>query len=212
MKKILITGFQVFGDYAENTSELVVRNIRFIGPYAVEKMIFPVRIFGKSEDFGKDILHRAKIIKPRAIISLGMASSVHGLRIESQATNWVDNLKYCLASEQGKVISPCFEEHYRLPVNLKPWDISKIMSDLDSSGLTHEEEISQDAGAFCCNALMFRTLKLMRYEPIPYLFLHLPCTAGAIKDIPDFGKDKYLTSLPEIAKILTIIMDGLKTG
>jgi len=210
MKKILITGFQPFGEYTENSSELAAMNIRVVGPYAVEKIIFPVRIFGEPEDYGKYIIRRAKMVNARAIISLGMASSVYGLRIESQAVNWVDNPKYCLESEQGKVISPFFEKHQQLPVNLDSWDISKIMFGLESSGLAYEEEISQDAGAFCGNALMFRTLKLMQYErEIPYLFLHLPCTAEAVKNIPDFSKDKYITSLPLIAKILTIIMDSV---
>lgn len=215
MERILITGFRPFGDYAENTSGLAARNIRIAGPYSIERVVVPVYIFGKEANgFGKHIVKLAREIDAKAIISLGMASDIRGVRIESTAVNWVENDKYCLKSEQRKVIDKKLSAGYPLTIDFESWDITKIMSELKASGLAYESEISDDAGTYCCNALMFRILKAMQdmWCTIPYLFLRLPCTAEAVKDIPDFSKDKHLTSLPEIAKTLTIFMDGLKAG
>ena len=69
--------------------------------------------------------------------------------------------------------------------------------------------MSDDAGTFCCNALMFRTLlSLQKNEcDIPYLFIHLPCSKEAVKDIPNFDKTKDFMSLEKLEKVLAVILE-----
>jgi len=63
------------------------------------------------------------------------------------------------------------------------------------------------ANAFCCNALIFRTLQAIRETKynIPYLYLHLPCSAAAVEGVSSFKKENYLTSTCQIKEILNII-------
>jgi hypothetical protein len=183
----------------------VARNVRIIGVYSVESFIFPLNVFSRGADtFGRRIVNRAREIEARAIISLGTDPDVYGLRIESEATNW----------SKGRVIDISLPEYCPLVTDFESWDIAKIMSELNYYGLAHETNISGKIDTFHNNALMFRTLQAREkvWCTIPYIFLYLPYTAMAVESMPNFSKDKYLTSLPEIAKILAIIMDGLKAG
>ena len=45
MKNILITGFEPFGEYTENLSEVAATKLKIIADYNVYSLIFPVRIF-----------------------------------------------------------------------------------------------------------------------------------------------------------------------
>lgn len=207
MNKVLITGFQNFGDYSENTTEVLKKNVRLISSHAVEYMIFPVRIFSNgAENYGKQIIARAKEINAKAIISLGMASDVRGLRIKSRAINWVENEKYCLPEEHKRVLDKNLPPKYELDVDLSRWQMKEILSVLSKINVVYETEISTDANAFCCNALMFRTLQAMQESEydIPYIYLQLPCTANAVKNLPKFDKNKHITSVCQVSQILSI--------
>ncbi len=206
MEKILITGFTRFGHYRENTTEILKKYLPELGKYSVEYLIFPVIIFGPAEKYGEEIVAKAKEINARAIISLGMASDVHGVRIESRAINWVENKKYCLPEEHKKIIDgDAFPKDF-LCADLSKWDMDCIFSNFHARKLEHEPKISYTAGTFCCNALMWRTLSAInaaRYA-IPYIFLHLPCTLSASRGVPGFSKKNHLTSVHQAREILAI--------
>jgi pyrrolidone-carboxylate peptidase len=208
MDKILITGFERFGDYKENVTEIISKKILRISNHSLEYMIFPVRIFSNGADnYGKQIIARAKEINAKAIISLGMGSDIRGLRIESQAINWVENAKYCILSEQKKTIDDSLDSRSTLKIDFGKWNISKIFSAFKEMNIVHESEISIDANSFCCNALMFRTLQAIQIEgcKIPYIYLNLPCSHHAIEGLPDFDKKKHLISIYDVEDILTIL-------
>jgi len=206
MNKILITGFERFGDYKENITEVIRRNILKLPNHSLEYMIFPVRIFSNgAENYGKQIISRAKKINAKAIISLGMGSDIKGLRVESRAINWVENAKYCIPSEQRRVIDNSLSPKSALSIDLNKWDISKIFSAFKEMNIIHEPKISTDANSFCCNALMFRTLQVIQLEKcaIPYIYIHLPCSKHAIEGISDFDESKHLISIYDVKAILT---------
>ncbi len=209
--KILITGFEKFGDYNENITEIMCQKKK-LGEHDLESIVFPVRIFAHSaDDYGKKIVQKAQEIGVDAIISLGMASDVFGVRIETRATNWVENQKYCWPSEQERVLDNRFMPSYTLRVNLAQWNLGKTMFGLRDAGLVHEDSLSGDANNFCCNALMFRTLQALNEVQceIPYTFLHVSCNKEAVKGIKNFSKRKYLTSIEELEKALLIFIESL---
>ena len=182
MKKILITGFEKFGDYTENITEIAATTIKIISGYYVSDMVFPTLIFPTDgEDYGEKIIARAKEVGANVIISLGIASAAQGIRIETQAINWVENEKYCLRSEQRRVINETLILKKELKVNLDKWllgnsrDISALEEIMHLGKEDCKVELSSDAGTFCCNALMFRTLLALQKNnlDIPYLFLHV---------------------------------------
>lgn len=238
--KVLITGFEPFGSYSENLSQLAATKLKKLGDWNVYGMVFPVRIFPRKEnkntnlvtvvgasfpvvistetieDYGELVVAKALEIKADAIISLGIASDVHGLRIETRAINWVENFKYGLADEQQKVIVSTFLPKEELKVNREKWNLTKLWNLNYLSKKFNEADFdcnlnfSANAGNFCCNALMFRTLAALQKSKceIPYLFLHTPCSPGAVKNISDWDLTKDLMSLEKLAKVLEIILDN----
>lgn len=214
MKKLLLTGFEVFGNYSENISELAARKIKMISGYSVESLIFPTNIFSKgAENFGEDVVRKAEEIRATAIISLGMSSRVAGVRIELKAANWV-NSKYSPEEENGRVLNPQWPADRSFVMdlaNIAKWNILGIWSDLTKVGLEYEKMFSGNAGNFCCNALMFRTLQAREKRGcnIPYLFLHFPCTSGALKNFPASERMALsVTSLAKVRRTLEIVMDN----
>jgi pyrrolidone-carboxylate peptidase len=209
--KILITGFEKFGDYSENITEVICRKKK-LGEHDLESIVFPVRIFANAADaYGKKIVQTAQAIGAHAIISLGMASDVFGVRIETRATNWVENKKYCLPSEQETVLDNRFAPSYTLRVNLGQRHLGKAILGLRDAGLVHEDSLSGDANNFCCNALIFRTLQALNELQceISYLFLHVSCSKEAVQGVKGFNERKHLTSVEELEKALLIFITSL---
>lgn len=217
MKNILITGFEPFGEYTENISEVAATQIKRLGKYNVYGLVFPVRIFPESgEDYGETILAKAKEINAKAIISIGIASDAVGIRVEKQAINWVENHKYCLDSEQQRALDESLAPKKECKIDLKRWHLDRIWNfstlneKLCLKKISCDINFSSDAGTFCCNALMFRTLIAMEKHgcEIPYLFLHVPCSAEAVKNISDFDRTKDLMSLEKLEKVLAVILEN----
>ncbi len=202
MKVLLLTGFEKFGSYPENITEIAANQIKTLGNYQVYGLVFPVRIFPESgEDYGETILAEARHIKADAIISMGIASRAHGLLLETRAINWVENNKYCIKSEQRRTLDENLLFKKELMVNLDPWHLNRLWQIAALFQKLHDRKIfcdvnfSHDAGTFCCNALMFRTLNAIEKQKceIPYLFLHVN---------PSFGLD-------DIQKTLEAVLENL---
>lgn len=207
MKKILITGFERFGPYAENTSGSLAGRFPRLPSLDFHYLVIPPRIFSAgAEEFGEQLVAKALAIKADAIISLGMSSSVDGLRIESRAVNWSES-KYCLPTEQKRKVDPFLPAEHRLAVDLERWDLEEAFFALGRYEQPFENKVSTDAGTFCCNALMFRTLFALenRHCNIPYLFINVPCTKKATQDIPDFDHRKELTTASRVIAALLVI-------
>jgi len=188
-----------------------------ISTVTVGNASFPVVVSTETTlNYGELVVAKALEIKADAIISLGIASDVRGLSIETRAINWVENAKYGLMCEQRKPIASNFLPKEYLRVNREKWHLTKLchlsslMEKFNEADFDCELNFSADAGTFCCNALIFRTLVALQKNKceIPYLFLHTPCSPGAVKNISDWDATKDLMSLEKLAKILEIILDN----
>lgn len=211
MKNILITGFQTFGDYRVNPTEKFLKNNNVLGDFYLHSLIFPARTFlENAENFGTEIVKTAVSLKAVAIISLGMASDVQGLRIESQAFNWSAG-KYCDKSEQELKLDQRRPPWYCKSIDFKYWNIEYLRINLARRGIKFEQELSTDAGRFCCNALMYRTLTVLRpkHDNIPYIFFHIPCTAEAIEGINNFDRNKNLIDFKTLKEILMVVSTSI---
>lgn len=206
MKNIIITGFMPFGPYQANTTEQFLKEYRVLGGYNVHAIVFSPEIFLTAAAGGKQIVALAEHVRAEAIIQLGMASSVKGLRIESLAVNWSAG-KYCVGIEQKQKLDLNQAPWDAREVDLSLWNLDRLFRGLDALHIEHEKEISTDAGTYCCNALMYRTLLALgaNYK-IPYLSLHVPCTAAAIAGIPDFAADKSLTTMGTLHQIMLVLL------
>lgn len=212
-KNILVTGFEKYGDYKINPTEKFLKNHSVLGNYYLHSLIFPPNIFSAgAENFGREIVDLAIKLKAVAIISLGMSSEVKGLRIESTAINWCDN-KYCLQSESDRKLDMSCQPWQEKEINLRYWNIDLMFEKFRYLNIKFEEKISNFPGYYCSNALMYRTLKVLRSNDfysyrIPYLFLHIPCTAEAVEGVKDFDKTKDLITMEILRQILLVVSES----
>ncbi|MFA5109304.1 MAG: hypothetical protein WC458_02070 [Patescibacteria group bacterium] len=211
MKNILITGFRPFGKYKANPTEQFLKNHSVLGDLYLHSLIFPASTFANdAEDFGFEVVKTARSLKAVAIISLGMASDVKGLKIETRAINWSAG-KYCLDFEQERKLNPLYPGWDTKEVNLEHWNIDFMFKNLTDLNIKFEKEISNKAGTFCGNALMYRILTALGYaSDIPYIFLHIPCSAEAIAGLDDFAKDKDLITAETLQEILLVVSESIR--
>lgn len=212
MKKVLITWFKPFGSYIENPTErLCMRNqAKDLDDYYVLSQVFDTKILPNDGElsYGEAVVDRVVREDISAIISFGMWSDISGLRIETRATNLIDNQKYALPSEQQKQITNWWPEE--LFINLSHRDIDKIIN--SQNNIPVEPALSSNAWNFCCNAMIYNVLYAMqsRWVDLPFLFVHCSCTSWAIANILDFDKTKTLLTDKDLDIYLYNILSALK--
>lgn len=196
MKKVLITGFEPFGDYVVNPTEWLASYVdtKVIAGYEVHSLVISKQLlFEKGErNTGELVIKKAQEVGAEIIISFGIASDVKGFRFEQSSINWIYNEKYCSKEENNTLLDSREQEKKKRSIDFSPWDFEAIKQRCKESGLLCEDTISVDAGAYICNALIYRTLQAMEKEglKIPYLFIHTACTEESVRTIITFDREK----------------------
>jgi pyroglutamyl-peptidase len=194
MKAAILTGFEVFGKYTVNPTETLARSLggEVVAGHLIRSMVFPTTVLAPhgEVDVGNSIVDESFLVDASVIISFGIASEARGVRIERTCTNWVENAKYCTPFENKKPLSGVYVPKERLLMPLQSWDLATLSEKLAAAGIPLET--SEDAGSYCCNALMYRTLRSMKEcsLEIPFIFVHVPCTEEAVANMPGFDRSK----------------------
>ena len=169
MKKLLITGFEPFGDEYINPSwEAVNRLPSEINGYAVTKLRLPV-IFGQAADMVKKA---ADEISPDVILCIGQAGGRDAITPELVAINLrhaaiPDNSGY---QPRDEAIVPDGADAYfsTLPVR-------KMSEAVNASGLP--SRVSYSAGAYVCNDVLYTLLAWFKETETRIGFIHIPYSA-----------------------------------
>lgn len=170
MKKILLTGFEPFLDFTVNPTMKIVEELNgsVIGGFLVIGKIMPVD-FAVS---GKTIVKLIEETRPDVVISLGLAAGRFKMTPERIAINFKDGPK----DNNGYV--PMDE-----PINiegepgyLSTLPIRRMVKDLIAGGLP--AEISNTAGAYLCNNVMYESLHYTKNSNPRMLagFIHMPAS------------------------------------
>ena len=177
MGNILLTGFQPFGGLKDNPSARIVEAMEntVTGGHRIVARTLPVTFKDAPERIGQLISE----FKPVLVISLGLAGGEAGIRLEQQAINHVD---FRIPDNAGEIARGCIEdggpESYQsdLPLTL-------ILQALQHNNIP--ARISDSAGTFVCNALMYSALKLCNHNgnTIPCGFIHLPYLPEQVSEL-----------------------------
>lgn len=195
MKKLLLTGFEPFLDFAINPSEQIVRTLdgEQIGEYEVIGRTLPVE-FARS---GHEIIRFYEEIQPDAVISLGLAGGRNHITIERVAINCIDGeadnsgVRY-----QDAAIIPEGPAAYFSTLPIRTF-VEKLRS------VGYPAEISNTAGLYLCNNVMYHMLHTInqRNLNIPSGFIHLPATHALAVQYKRSIPSWELQSLVEAIKI-----------
>jgi pyroglutamyl-peptidase len=175
MKKVILTGFEPFGDYEFNPTKESTEYFNSVGVVSGVKVIglvLPCTYFGAFHLLSRTMEEE----NPDAVISVGLSSSVKAIRIETTFRNLM-NGKY----PDSKGNTP-----KNLPLcdgpNAKEF-LSSTANNIYLANLLHSKdlpvEISGDADSFICNSLGYQTSKKIlsnQFYSMRNMFIHIPWT------------------------------------
>ena len=195
MKKILLTGFDPFGEENINPATEVVEKFsnEKIAGYQVKTLEIPT-VYKKSVEKIKEKIDE---IKPDLVISIGQAGGRTDISLERVAINIDD---YRIEDNEGnkpvdKVINPQGENAYFSTLPIK-----KMVKRINENGIP--AKVSNSAGTFVCNHLMYGLLNYIEKNDLDIKagFIHIPFFPSQVVD----KKNKPSMSLNTVQKGLKI--------
>lgn len=157
---VLITGFETFGKWNINPSQIVAESLNnsYIGNAKIISLTLPV-------DFNKSFIKIKNAIrkyKPILIINLGLNGRAYTIHVEKIAINLMCNRWKCSRISNEKFIQ------------ISPLPSLKIVWELRKNG--YKARLSFFAGTYVCNYIFYKTLEYINEEElsIKACFIHLP--------------------------------------
>ena len=165
-KKIIVTGFDPFGNDIMNPSwEAVVRLRERIGDYSVCKLLVKTAY----NDAARAVISYAAEIDPDAVLSVGQAGGRECVTPEMIAVN----LRYSeTADNDGKTIKDEPVVSGGADAYFSTIPARKISDALNRRGI--RSRLSMTAGTFVCNDLMYSLLHHFRGTGVRCGFIHVP--------------------------------------
>jgi len=194
MKSILITGFTPFNGESINPSYEAIKHLpNEIMNYKIIKKEIDT-IFDLSQT---QIIDAVKKHDPQAIILVGQAGGSKSIRAERIAINVIDaNIK----DNNDVLLKDAFIIKDGPPGLFSTLPLRKIVDCLVDDGIP--AVISNSAGTFVCNYLMYNLLYYLKQKNIniPAGFIHVPFIFSQVEDKPE----TYATDLYAITRALDI--------
>ena len=166
MKKLLITGFDSFGENTVNPSWEAVRNLpEQVGEYVLCKLQIPT-IFGKGAEM---VLEKAAQFQPDLILCIGLAGGRDAVTPERIAVNIRDARIPDNAGFQpnGDPVAPDGPAAYFTTV-----PVVQMSAAIRAAGIP--SAVSNSAGAFVCNDVLYALLHRFSGTETRVGFIHVP--------------------------------------
>lgn len=198
LKRILITGFEPFGDDKMNSSEIVLENLPYFDFVEIHKELLPVS-FSRSV---RTVINLLNDIKPDIVISLGQARNRNSVDIERIAINIDD----CRNPDNDGVLFKDTKIIENGPDALFSTLPVRSLSDAVLA-CNVQSKVSNSAGTFVCNHLLYSILYYIKDNNLPVKagFIHLPCLAEQKKD----NLDMQSFSLKDLLRVMDVIIRNL---
>ncbi len=196
MKRLLITGFAPFGGDKVNPSWQAVQALPdTVGQWELVKRELPVTfrgapaaLFGAMDEY-----------EPDAVLMIGLAASRGAVTPERQGYN--------------EMVARIPDNEGNKPRNepIVPGGPEVLFSTLPVEDMTDAilslglpARLSDSAGRFVCNALLYSALYKLEQsdDPIPAAFIHVPAT-------PEMGLDGPTLTLDQIAAALKAAIEAI---
>lgn len=172
MSTILLTGFEAFGATPVNPAELVASHLddREIGGARIVTRIVPNTFFKCI-----DVVRAAIIeVQPEAVVMMGEYGGRSMVTVERIAQNFNDGVRYGLRDNdgvlmQGDLTAPDGPAAYTATLPIRA-----MVRAMREAGIP--ADISDAAGTFCCNHLMYGILHHIAVNDLPIRagWIHLP--------------------------------------
>ena len=166
MKKLLITGFDPFGGASVNPSWLAVEQLpKQVGAFEVHKRMIPT-VFGAAAEV---VLAEAEKVQPDVILCVGQAGGREAVTPERIAVNIRDARIADNAGNQprGEFVASDGPAAYFATV-----PVEKMAQAIRDASIP--ATVSNSAGAFVCNDVMYTLLHAFAGTDVRVGFIHVP--------------------------------------
>lgn len=194
---VLVTAFDPFGGEEINASweALKLLSEEIAGHQIIKKQL--PTVFRKSFYLLNKYIDE---LKPDVVISLGQAAGRKGISVERVAIN-IDDAR--IPDNEGnhpideKIVEGATEAY------LSTLPIKAMVADMNKMGI--EATISNTAGTFVCNHIMYLILHYANIKAFKYIggFIHIPC----IKEQSSHNPQHPFMELQEIVRGLEIAIE-----
>lgn len=196
--RILLTGFEPFGNYKENSSWAVAEKVAACGFEGVSVALLPVTFSGVASALCRAVEEH----RPDAIVMLGQSAGIDYVKLERVAINMMDSAS---ADNDGYLpdeepIYPGGEAALFTNTNIK-----ELCRAVKEQGLP--AKVSNSAGLYVCNRLYYEALQLCKENRgMKALFIHLPLYDGQ----PSAYAGKPGMSLDDMIEAVKIIIHKIE--
>ena len=177
---VLVTAFDAFGGEVTNASwEALERLPDNIAGNQIIKKQLPT-VFGKSFDVLTKYIEE---FNPALIICLGQAAGRRGITVERVGIN-IDDARMP-DNEGNQPIDKCIREEAKQAAYFSTLPIKAMVEKISRRGI--EASVSNTAGTFVCNHILFNALHYAVVNKLHYRagFIHVPSTKEQAEGKPD---------------------------
>ena len=199
MLKVLITGFEPFGEYTENSSWAVAEKV---AACVVEGVEIAVELLPISYSRVGDALHRAVNLHcPDLIVMLGQSGITDRIKLERVALNLMDSAK---GDNDGYKPDeePIFKGEENALFTSLP--IKNLRKSIEMQGIP--AIVSNSCGLYVCNRLYYEALRMCQNQTIEAIFVHLPLFNGQIQPL---NSNKPSMSLDDMSMAIQTIISHI---
>lgn len=165
-KKLLITGFEPFGELKENPSWMAVDQLADkIGNFSVRKLLIPT-VYGAGAEA---VLAEAKVFCPDVVLCIGVAVGRNAVTPERIGVNIRDAR---IPDNDGNQPRGAFVVPGAPAAYFSTLPVDKIADAIAAAGIP--ATVSNSAGAFICNDVLFTLLHHFDGTATKVGFIHIP--------------------------------------
>ena len=193
--KVLLTCFESFGSFQENSSWITANEVYKTWEEDFELFVVKLPVsYNRAFDNFCDVLNS---VNPNIVLMLGQTSQSNQIKLEQSASNL---MRARSADNDGVVFNEkIISEKSPSTLNTRVI-LEEINNVLTSEGIS--SQISNSCGFFVCNRLYFDVLAFFAQKTTPLvLFVHLPLCKSQT--------ESYGLPLEEMVKSVKIIIEEL---
>lgn len=173
LHKVLITGFEPFGEYSENSSWAVAQRVASCGVEMGEVVAEAVQLPVSFARVGEALRGAIELHTPDLLIMLGQSTVTDRIKLERVALNMMDS---AVGDNDG--VKPDEEPIYENEDNalFTSLPIKRLRRAIEEQGVS--VKISNSAGLYVCNRTYYEALRMCREPAMQAIFVHLPLFDG----------------------------------
>ena len=198
MKKVLVTGFEPFGNDSVNPAFEVINDLanETIPNVNLITLNLPV-VFGKAIDNLASVIEKEQ---PNLVISLGQAGGRNAINIEKIGNN-INHAR--IADNEGNQPNEEFIDPNGPAAYFTTLDISETAKSIKDAEIP--VQVSYSASTYVCNNLIYGTMHYLhsqkKQEKIKYGFIHVPYLPSQVAAKPKPLPSMSLEMIKKAVKI-----------